>query len=367
MNARIAKLWPDKFYILYKYMLTHAQLSDFLDQIRNPNKRNWIIMVPNSLGETVAVCGLANGFLKKYGSGITLVIPESHAFIAECFPGTFDRVVFMNLELMRQFSATGFIPPNFFNIDFPINTWAAQYGDGRLGTLHELWVESLGSAGLSFINMYRYILRLDWASEFTAPKVPEDSARKANELIAKLNVKHKKTVIFFVGNNSNKPAPAYFWAKLAQLYKEKGYDVLINGYGAMLFPDGLSIPGVPVVDIPLDLSIPFCEYAGNVVIGANGFVALALASKMDCKLNVLLTNEVCCDYANFLYKEFNPLTGCYQLVMPELTAGMDNLREWIILGKHDISVLNEIADCIVFERESEFLISSTSSSVGNVQ
>ena len=153
--------------------MEHNQLNLLLEQIKNPTKRNWILMVPNSLGETLAVCGLADSFVKTHGHGITLVIPESHAFIPECYPNTFDRVVYLDLGTMRRFSETGFIPPNFFNVDFPINTWPIQNGDGRANELLDIWVKSVGRSGLNFLDMYRYILRLDWKANFSMAKTPE--------------------------------------------------------------------------------------------------------------------------------------------------------------------------------------------------
>jgi len=341
--------------------MTHDQLNLLLEQIRHPDKRTWILMVPNSLGETVVVCGLASGFIKKHGYGITLVIPDSHTFIPQCFPDTFDRIVGLNLGVMRQFSEKGFIPQNFFKVDFPINTWPEQHGDGRIRALHDRWQSSFGNSGLSLLDMYRYILRLDWGSEFIAPIVPEKSYSDANELIAKLNIKHKKTVVLFIGNNTAKPSPAYLWEQTAKLYSEQGYDVLINKYGAMLLPENLSIPNATVVDIPLNLAIPICEYAGNAVMGANGFVLFAIASKMDCNMNVLMPNEICYDWNKFLYKEIDFMTGCHQLGMPELTCNLKNFREWIVPREPDSQALDEIARGIVFGINNEYTIPNGSS------
>ncbi len=315
-------------------------------------------MVPSSLGETVTVCGFAKSFLEKYGYGITLVISESHAFIAECFPNTFDRIVYLSMENMRQFSSSGYIPQNFFNIDFPINTWSDQNGDGRTLALHKLWIESVGKSGLHFLDMYRYILRLDWGAKFTAPKAPEHSYVNADVLIKEHNIKPKKSVVFFIGNNSNKPSPAYLWVQLAKLYSENGYEVLINKHGAMFTPDNLYIPNAKIIDIPLDVAIPICEHAGNVVSGSNGFILLALAAKSDCKINVLLPNEICYDYSNFLFKEVNYLTGCCHLATPELTFGANQFKEWIIPKNNNEIILDEIAKGIVFNINNEHTIAN---------
>lgn len=317
-------------------------------------------MVPNSLAETVTVCGLAKGFIEKYGHGITLVIPESHAFIAECFPNTFDRIVYLSLGNMRQFSETGFIPKNFFSVDFPINTWPKQNGDGRAFSLYELWNSTLGRSGLNFLDLYRYVLRLDWSTKFTPPLVPKKSYDEAMKLINQYGIKPKKTVILFVGNNSNKPSPANLWKKIAKLYFEQGFDIVVNKCGAMLLPDDLSIPNATIIDIPLDLTIPVSEYAGSLVSGSNGFVFLALAAKVNCDINVLLPNEICVDYQNVSYAGIHYMAGCHQLGVPELTNGMKMLREWIVPKLLDDVTADEIAYGIVHGVNNKYTVANSS-------
>lgn len=338
--------------------MLHDKLGQLLNQIKNPDKRNWILMAPNSLGETATVCGLANSFIEKHGHGITLVIPQSHAFIPECFPNTFDRIVYLDLAVMRQFSESGFIPQNFFCVDFPINTWPKQNGDGRTFEIYERWLETAGCAGLNFIDLYRYILRLDWTSKFTLAQVPEKSYIKANKIIEDLNIKRDRTVVFFVGANTNKPAPAYLWERMARLYSEKGYDVVINKYGAMLLPEGLSIHGAKVIDIELDVAIPICEYAGNVVSNASGIIFFALTANINCKMDVFLPTEVCYDWSNFKFKAMNPMWGCHQLGIPELTCNAKNLKEWVMPVQHDTQIYDEIADGVVFDVNNQHAITS---------
>ena len=334
----------------------HSQLNQLLDQIRNPTKRNWIIMVPNSLAETVAVCGLASGFVEKHGHGITLVIPPSHAFVVECYPNTFDRVVYMSLEDMRAFSTSGFTPAHFFQLDFPINTWPQQHGDGRLYALYELWMDTVGRAGLDFINLYRYVLRLDWHSRFEFLRVPESSYAEAAQLISAHGIQKGKSVIIFIGNNSNAPSPAALWMKIAQLYQAKGFDIYINKLGAMFVPKGLSIPHAKFIDIPLHLAVPVCEHAGHVVSGTNGFVFMALAAHIQATMNILLPTAVCNDYANMTFKAVSYVSGCTQLCAPDVTCNAYNLKEWIVTAVEDN--WDAIAYGIVENQNNAYVISS---------
>lgn len=335
--------------------MTKDELDSLLAQIRNPNKRNWILMVPNSLGETVTVCGFAKSFLETHGFGITLVIPQSHALIAQCYPDTFDRVVYLPLVVMRQFTETGYIPQNFFAIDFPYNTWPMQNGDGRIFDTYKLWIESVGAAGLSYLNLYRYILRLKWNAEFVKPAIPLFLKEKSNNF-CKINKINKKTVLLFVGNNTAKPASIALWRKIALYYQQQGMDVVINKFGSMLLPDDLEIPKTRFVDIPLDVALSVCEQAESFVSGSNGFAFFALAANIDCNMHFLMSNAICYDYTKILYKSINYLEGCHQLTIPEITSKTNKLKEWIVPEVLDDIALNEIAYGIAYNSANNFTI-----------
>jgi hypothetical protein len=341
-------------------METHTQLNQLLNQIRNPDKRNWILLVPSSLGETLAVCGLAKSFVEKHGYGITLVISESHRFIADCYAGTFDRVVFMDMGSMRLFSESGFIPNNFFQLDFPYNTFPAQNGDGRLGTIYDLWTTSRGRRGLSFLDKYRYILRLDWNAKFNLPDLPKEAVSRADELIKKFRIPKDKSVILLVGNNTAKPAPASLWEKIARRYHENGYDVIINTHGSMFVPQPLNIPFAKRIDLTVDVLVPLCIHSGNLVSASNGGVFCTLGFATDCKINVLLPNEVCVDWQKLIFAKIDNAAGCHQLSCPELADLNENLFEWNVPDGSDAeSSFADLANDITSSNKaSRFLISN---------
>jgi len=336
--------------------MNHTELNTLLQAMRNPNKRNWILMVPNSLGETVVVCGFGKSFIEKHGHGITLVIPESHSFIAKCFPDTFDRIITIPLGVMRQFSETGFIPPNFFQVDFPINTWPAQNGDCRAAALHDLWIETVGRAGLDFLKLYRYVLRLDWNVKFSQAVVPSSSYDEAKKFININKIINKRSVILFIGANTQRPAPIYFWEKLIDLYHESGFHVIINKFGSMLTPGEIKSKKALIVDLPLEIAIPVCEYAGHLVCGGNGFVTLALACKIDCNMDILLTDERCCDYGKLLYEDIPCMSACQQLNIAELVNNKGWFREWMVGKKSDIHHYDAVARGIVYNTSNELAI-----------
>jgi hypothetical protein len=340
-------------------MSTHEYLNRLLTQIKNPTKRNWILMVPNSLGETLYVCGLAKSFVEKHGHGVTLVISETHKFIAECYANTFDQVVYLDKGTMRLFSESGYIPKNCFQIDFPYNTYPQQNGEGRIFSLVELWTDTLGKAGLDVLNMYRYILRLDWGAKFQSPVLPKEARARAAEIIEKHGIKKDKSVVLLVGNNTCKPSPALLWEKLANNYHAKGYDVIVNTYKAMFTPANLNIPFAKRVDLALDVLVPICEHAGNVVSGANGGVLFALSFAMDFHISILMPTEMCFDWQAPAFRKINNMSGCHQLSVSEIADRHNNLYEWNVPADEDCSekLLEEIADDIFGNNKgSQFLL-----------
>ena len=87
------------------------QLKDIVDSIRKQTPRGWILMSPNSIGEVLVTCSFARSLVEKTGYPITLCVrPEHKAMVEALYPNRFIAVVAMNMELMRSFSSSGFIP-----------------------------------------------------------------------------------------------------------------------------------------------------------------------------------------------------------------------------------------------------------------
>ena len=232
------------------------ELNNVLDQMRLKDLRSWILMVPNSIGETALVCGFSKGFIEQHGYGITLVIIENHSCIASMYPGRFNAVITAPMQLMRDFSDFGFIPPNHFDIDFPFNTWPLQYGDGRLYELGNLYCRGHGRGGLSFTDLYRYILRLSWDTPIERPIIQDEVRKKAIEIANRHGIIQGQSVILFPGSNSSISAPYPFWIAISDLFRiKKGFKVFSNCSGAGIFPGDMPIPGSDRLDLPIDIAL----------------------------------------------------------------------------------------------------------------
>jgi hypothetical protein len=145
---------------------------------------------------------------------------------------------------------------------------------------------------------------------------------------AKVNrIEPGNSVIFFTGNNTNKPASAKFWNLLSRAYEEAGKKVFYNMHGGLFQPEGLDIRGTQI-HLTTNLAVAICEIAGHMISGSNGLVALGLLSNTKFNMDVILTDSYDpTGTGNFV--PLNPSAGSHLLVMPELfNSSVRAYREW---------------------------------------
>ncbi len=321
------------------------QLRELVKKMRLDNRRSWILMVPNSIGEVAIVCGFAKAFTETHGHGITLVTTDVHKNIASFYPGRFNAAFTMPMELMRDLSNYGVIHPNDFILDTPFNTWPEQSGDGRLYEIHTLLASGQGRGGLSLLDMYRYVLRLDWNAPVEKGLINPELRSAALKYCEDHGITEGKSVILFPGSNTNKPASGLFWETLSDSYRSAGLDVYVNYAGAALRPDVKSELGTELA-LPIDLAIAVSEYAGNIVTASSGLPTLALMVGLQCNINVILPNQ---SWTNALnnFKPINSILGSNLLVIPEVALNHESYYEWDVQSDAHQSVFEEIANSIV--------------------
>jgi hypothetical protein len=271
------------------------QLNQILKLLRLKDRRSWILMVPNSSGETALICGFAKSFAEKHGFGITLVIRDVHNPIASMYPGRFNAVMNLPFDAMRDFTTYGLIPPNHFDVDFPFNTWPLQYGDRRLYNIFDLMEKPGGRGGLSLTDLYRHVLRLDWDAPIERATLPMEARLQAMKLMTSHDIEPGNSVILFPGNNTNAPAPYAFWTAVTEAYQKKGMQVFTNTAGATFVPGQLPIPGTRALNLGLDTALALSEYAGHMIIGCNGLVILSLLAGIKCRIDSVITDSQCID------------------------------------------------------------------------
>lgn len=321
------------------------QLRDLANRMRLVGRRSWILMVPNSIGEVATVCGFAKAFTEKHGHGITLVIRDVHKDIPQFYPGRFNAVFTVPMELMRDLSNYGVIHPNDFILDVPFNTWPDQNGDGRLLDIHYLLSNGNGRGGLTYFDLYRHILRLDWHSPVEKGHISSDLRAVAAKYCEEHGIVKGNSVILFPGGNTGKPTSGILWESISKFYKNHGLDVYVNFAGSALRPQTNCSLGTEL-NLPIDLAVAVSEYAGNMVIATSGLVLMALIVGLKCNINVILSDQYNTN-ASGVFSNVNPLCGCHLLVTPEVAFTHDSYYEWIVRSDAEVSELEDIAKSIV--------------------
>jgi len=311
-----------------------TQLTVLRDQIVSGCEDHWILMVPSSIGELATVCSLLPAFRAHHGGKICMVIDSGKRDVLKLFTVHIDTIKFVPLAAMRALSTYRIINPLDFRIGVPQNLWIKQNGDGRGFALHELFRSQPGRGGLSFPDLMRYAMNLHWDAPIVRGNLGPDVRAEAMRYAQVHKIEPGNSVIFFTGNNTNKPAAAEFWSMLSQAYEAEGKKVFFNMHGGLFQPAGLDIRGTQI-QLNADLAVAVCEVAGHMITGSNGLVGLSLLTNTSFEMNVLLTDGFDpTGVGNFL--PLDPQVGSTASGAPEWVAGLSrSFREWVVSDHQD--------------------------------
>ena len=299
-----------------------------LNQLRDPNKKSWILLSPSSLGETLCLCSLSESFIKKHGFSITLVIPKTHEFITLCYPNLFHNVLFMTVEEMRLFSSSNIIPRNFFELDFPINTWTNQINDANPKALFELFIKTSGVKGLNFIDMYRYNLRLDWEAPCRLPTLPIDLCDLTSRILIKKFEIKKKFVLIQGGNNTCYPTPSIYFNDICKKLKELDIDVIFNSHGSTFKSNIEALDNIKFLNLSILEATSLANRAITIISGINGFLSFLSALDLNKVIHTFLPNSVLIDPENLIFKEVDPQANSALRALPDLINPVNHILEY---------------------------------------
>jgi hypothetical protein len=325
------------------------QLQKLLDSIRLGHEADWIFMAPSSIGEVASICTFTRDFKRIYGGKISMVVHRNHASVPRFFSEYVDSVQTASTVLMRKLTSEKLINPMQFSPGMPVCLWANQMHEGRLLELHRLYVTECGRGGLSFFDMHRYIMRLPWSAQITRGRIDSELSFVAEKYCAQHGIERGKSVIFFPGNNTNLPAPAYLWQSMAKKFTARGIKVFQCTSGAQILPLSLD-HSLPSLDMTPGLAVAVSKFAGHVVTGSNGLLLLSLLVSGQCKFDVFLTEGVCTDKPG-IFQKANPLLGSHRMVAPEVLNGVETYREWLIRHEAGDDALEKIAEAIVSDKD----------------
>jgi hypothetical protein len=301
-------------------ILRQGELTRFLEQVRDPQRRSWIIMNPTSIGDTAAVCSLAREFVKKHGYAVTMVVPPDHLPITQMFPNRFLRVLTAERQIML-YVINNFIDTNRFEVDFPFCAHPYDLGDCRGDELFYLF-KYPGRGGISFTDLMRYLLRLPWESQMERPTISPDWDAEALRLAQSVGMPVGKSVLLFPANSSPLPTiPDIFWETLAARLTANGYKVFCNMKGGVVKPKTMPIAGTTPVEVPIHLALPLVRLAGRTISTPNGMQFLQLLGGGFRQMTVVMPMNQQTNDWDLNSRKHCPESLMQQFVNPELCLG----------------------------------------------
>jgi hypothetical protein len=256
-------------------ILRQGEFARFLEQVRHPQLRTWIIMNPASIGDTATVCALAHEFVKHHGHGITMIVPPDHIAVTNMFPNRFLRVLTADRPTMLSI-INNFIDANRFDLDVPFCGHPYDHGDCRGDELFYLF-KYPGRGGISLTDLFRYMLRLPWDAQIERPTILPDWDAEALRLAESIGMPIGKSVLLFPANSSPHPRfPDVFWETLATRLADNGQRVFTNMKGGNFRPDTMPIVGTTPVEVPIHLALSLVQLAGRTICSAHGMQYLQL-------------------------------------------------------------------------------------------
>jgi hypothetical protein len=317
------------------------QFNNILEKLRHPEKRTWIILNPTSIGDTALICAFAKAFVETHGYGITMVVPEDHIPITQMYPGRFEQVLVADRETMLQMM-NAYLPTHQFALDMPFCGHPYDMGDARTDSLGYLF-KFPGRGGLSFIDMFRHILRLPWDAQIERPTIPALWAEEARDFAMSIGLEYRNSVTLFPANSSPiAQFPDILWSTLAARLIEKGYKVFCNMKGGNFRPETMPIAGTIPVEIPVHLSLPLVSLAGRTISGSNGMQFLQMLGGQFENMTVLF--PVDSDFGDYEMngRIYSPTSPISQIMCPELCVGI-SFTEYAVPHDGSAGELQKIA------------------------
>jgi hypothetical protein len=298
---------------------SHTEYIGALDQLRDPDRRAWILMMPGSIGDTLAVYALAQAFVGQHGHGLRMVATEEHATLAQMFPQQAMHIQPAHRGYIEQLM-NRFIEPDRFEVDVPFCAHPEYLGDCRSDEIKYLF-KLPGRGGLNMTDAFRYILRLPWNARLNRPIVLDAWEQEALLFADSVGLEIGSSVLLFPTADAVRPQlPEIFWETLAQRLTARGQRVFtcVAMDGAVK-PDAAPIGGTIPIKIPLHLLLPMGRMAGRIIdAGASGTQFLQLLGGGFRQMTSVM--PIATDFSDFKKgdRDCSPTDYMAQFMYPEL-------------------------------------------------
>ncbi len=319
-------------------VVLNALQADFSD--------GWILCIPSSIGEVACTLSLLDAFREAHGGPIRIAVHRNHLSVCQLFSEKFDSHIGVSTMIVRDLVTTGQILTTSFSRGSPICVWANCIHDGHFSRLYTLHETRAGRGGLSLFDSHRYMMRLSWESRISRGRINVNLRSKALHYCQINNIDAGNSVIFFPGNNTNKPTSILLWRRLAENFRRQRKKVFICIAGARLVPDGVDNLG-PQLNMDAALAVAVIDIAGHVVAGGNGLAFLTMLTESQSQIDIFLP-EAIIDEKSKSYKNVHPFVGSARLNALEALTSDRVIREWDLssISTYDDATLDTLAEAI---------------------
>lgn len=179
------------------------------------NKKEYYLLSPCGLGDTMALCGFKNALEKKLNGKVNFIIKKSHEIV------------------LKMYGCNDYIIENFCTKDLEQIKNTEQPQKGKIYIAHPIYTNNKESLNkftnlkITFLDFYREFLGLDKKTEYKYPThYPDISKDLKNNLenIAAL----EKIILLAPEANSVPEIDISHWNSLIKNLKKQGFTVLLN-------------------------------------------------------------------------------------------------------------------------------------------
>lgn len=294
----------------------HAQYLHALTQLRDPQRRTWIILNPGSIADTAIMCALVDAFVKRHGDAVTMVVPPEQVPITQMFSHPSMRVVPALSDYMH-YLIHQHIDLHRFEIDMPLCAAPDYLGDGRIASTKYLF-KFPGRGGLSIPDMYRYLMHLPWDAPLQRPQIAQQWEQEALQLADGAGIEIGNSVVLYPWANSELPQfPDSFWETLASQLSLNGRRVFTRMLPGKLQP----IAGTAAINFPLRLELPLTKLAGRIIGTVHGMHYMHLLGGDFRQMTLLM--PIASDFRDLEVRgrKSSPTDYMSQFMYPELCLG----------------------------------------------
>jgi hypothetical protein len=320
---------------------TETILKNFIDRVRASFSDSLILLIHNSIGETVVILSFLSAIYKRHGCKIAIIIRPEHDYIVKNFhnAGIISAVYLIETPVIRAIAEinrhkNSLLPGHIFD------TWPKNYLDGILYKGLDLFGATNGQRGLNLLDIYRFMFDLPLEFPPDSLSFPKSNV-VTSQILEKLKL-NDPSALLFPGNNTNCSIPFRLWDQIVRELRRGGYRVLVNLKGASIYDRRLEKLECEYINLDIEQALCVSSHVSRVISGANGMVVYLLASQATHTLDVMLPTEKICE--NGAPKNIPSVLGSHYATMPEIATKNQKFYEWQIIDDDYESVASAIVE-----------------------